>query len=222
MPLTKTTSPGRLLDACEHRADHHGVGAGDQRLGDVARLLQTAIGDHRDAGGLARQRGFVDRGDLGYATSGHDAGRADRARTEADLDRVGACVDECLRTLAGRDVAADDLHVLGGWVGLEPLDDLEQHADVSVGRVGDEHVDTGLDEGRGALPGIAEVADRGTDHESAVGVLGRVRELLGLHEVLDRDESDEATGVVDQRQPLALVLAQQQRGVLAGDALVAR
>ena len=33
---------------------HDRVGAGDERLGDVAGVLQTAVGDHRDAG-LARR-----------------------------------------------------------------------------------------------------------------------------------------------------------------------
>ena len=80
---------------------------------------------------------------------------------------------------------------------------------MAVGGVDDEDVDTGLDERRGPLPGVAEVADRGTDEQPAVAVLGRVRELLALDEVLDGDEPGEAALVVDERQPLALVLAEQ-------------
>ena len=70
-----------------------------------------------------------------------------------------------------------------------------------------EDVDAGLDQGRRALPGVAEVADRGADQQPAVGVLGGVRELLGLHEVLDGDQAGQPALVVDQRQLLALVLA---------------
>ena len=88
----------------------------------------------------------------------------------------------------GGDVAADHLHVLGGRVGLEPAHHVEQQADVAVGGVGDEHVDTGVDQRRRPLPGIAEVADRGADHQPTVGVLAGMGKLLGLHEVLDRDE----------------------------------
>ena len=44
--------------------------------------------------------------------------------------------------------------------------------------------------------------------------------MLGLHEVLDRDEPDESAVVIDDRQPLSLVLAQQARRFLALDALV--
>ena len=74
---------------------------------------------------------------------------------------------------------------------LSRCDHVEQHPDVAVGGVGDEHVDAGLDQRRRPLPGVAEVADRRADHQPAVGVLGGVRELLGLHEVLDRDQPAE-------------------------------
>ena len=57
----------------------------------------------------------------GAPDAGDDAGRADRARTHADLDGVGAGVDERLGALARRDVAADDLDVTGRRVALEPL-----------------------------------------------------------------------------------------------------
>src|SRR5829696_2373038 len=40
---------GRLVGAGEHRAEHHRVGAPRDRLGDVARRGDPAVGDHRDA-----------------------------------------------------------------------------------------------------------------------------------------------------------------------------
>ena len=43
--------PGRLVGAGERRADHHGVGAAGDRLGDVAAVAHAAVGDH-----LARTR----------------------------------------------------------------------------------------------------------------------------------------------------------------------
>ncbi len=137
---------------------------------------------------------------------------------DADLDRVGTGVDERLGTLAGRDVAADDLDVPGRRILLQPLDHLDQHPYVAVRRVGHEHVDTRVDQGGGALPGVAEVADGGTDEQPSVGVVRRVGELLALDEVLDRDQPAEVAGLVDQREPLALVLAQQAGRLVAGDA----
>ena len=101
---------------------------------------------------------------------------------------------------------------------LSRADHVEQQPGVAVGGVDDEHVDAGLDQRGGALPGVAEVADRGADEQAAVGVLGGVGELLGLHEVLDGDQPGEPALVVDDRQPLALVLAQQRGRVVAADA----
>ena len=84
---------------------------------------------------------LVDGGDLRHADAGDDAGGADRARADADLDGVGAGVDERLRALAGRDVAADDVDVRERRVGLEPADDVEHARGVAVRGVDDEHVD---------------------------------------------------------------------------------
>jgi hypothetical protein len=50
---------GALLAPGQQRADHHRVGAGDDGLGDVAGVLHAAVGDDRDAGRLAGQRGLV-------------------------------------------------------------------------------------------------------------------------------------------------------------------
>ena len=124
--------------------------------------------------------GLVDRGHLRHAHPGDDAGGADRARADADLDRVDAGVDQRLGAGAGGDVAADDLDV-ARWRGsaLEPPDHLEQQAGVAVRGVDDEDVDAGLDQGRGALPGVAEVADRRADEEAALVVLAGVGVLLG-------------------------------------------
>ena len=80
---------------------------------------------------------------------------------DADLHRVGTRVDERLRAGPGGDVAADDLDVPRRGVGLEPVHHVEQQPDVPVRGVGDEHVDAGIDQRGGALPRVAEVADRG-------------------------------------------------------------
>jgi hypothetical protein len=108
--------------------------------------------------------------------------------------------------------------VAGRRVRLQPGDHVEHEPGVAVGDVRHEDVDAGLDQRRGALPRVAEVADRRADQQPPVGVLGGVRVLLRAHEVLDGDEPGQPARVVDQRQPLALVLAQDRRGVLARDA----
>ena len=218
MPLTKTSSPGLSSQPASSEPSITVSAPATSALAMSPEYCRPPSPIDRDAGRPARQRRLVDRGDLRDADAGDDAGRADRARPDADLDGVDAGVDERLRAGAGGDVAADHLDVPGGRVGLEPADHVEQQPGVAVGGVDDEHVDAGLDQRRGALPGVAEVADRRADQQPAVGVLGGVRELLGLHEVLDGDEPGEPALVVDQRQLLELVLAQQRGRVVAADA----
>ena len=65
-------------------------------------MTGTPVG-RRDA------RDVVDRADLRDADARHDTRRADRAGPDADLQRVGARVDERPRRLGGGDVAGDDL-----------------------------------------------------------------------------------------------------------------
>src|SRR5262249_12751822 len=99
---------GALGQAGEQAADHHAVGAGGQRLGDVAGVADAAVGDHRDAagGGLGA---VVDGGDLRHAHPRDDPRRADRPRPDAHLHGVGPGVDQGPGPLGRRHVAGDDL-----------------------------------------------------------------------------------------------------------------
>ena len=104
---------GRLVGAGKHRAEHHGVGACGDRLRHVARRGDAAVGDHRHAVARRGLCDVVDRRDLRHADPRDDAGRADRARPDPDLDRVGAGVDQRLGRVGGRDVAGDHLELAG-------------------------------------------------------------------------------------------------------------
>ena len=83
-------------------------------------------------------------------------------------------------------------------------------ASLAVGGVDDDHVDTRVAQRAGALPRVAEEADRGTDPQAALVVFRRVRVLLALVEVLDGDEAAQAPGGVDERQLLDLVLREDR------------
>ena len=80
-----------------------------------------------------------------------------------------------------------------------------------------DHVDAGVDQGAGPLVRLLADADRGGHPQPAGGVLGGVRVLLALGEVLDRDQPAQPAGVVDDRQLLHLVLAQQGQRVALCD-----
>jgi hypothetical protein len=81
---------GRLVGARQRRADHHGVGAAGDRLGDVAARAHAAVGD--DLGVLAGLqhvlgaggRDVGDRRRLRDAEAEHAARGARRAGTDAD------------------------------------------------------------------------------------------------------------------------------------------
>ena len=166
--------PG-LVGAGEHRAEHHGVGAGGDRLGDVAGdvMPPSAITGMPCA---ARRLGdVVDRRDLRHADAGDDARGADRSGPDADLHGVGARIDQrlrrrrrsrCCRRSARRRTAA-----------LIRRDHLDHAARVAVRGVDDEHVDPRGDERRGALERVGPDADRRADAQAALLVLGRVRVL---------------------------------------------
>jgi hypothetical protein len=94
------------------RADHHGRRAGGERLDDVARVLDAAVGDHRHAGPARAGRTQSSTRDLGHADAGDHARGADRARADADLDTASApaSTSACV-AVGGRDVAGDDLQL---------------------------------------------------------------------------------------------------------------
>ena len=130
-----------------------------------------------------------------------------------DLHRVGAGLDQRGGRGAGGDVAADHLDPVAD-LGLELADHVEHPPVVGVRGVDDQHVDPGVGQRHRAIPGVVADADRGTDQQPAVTVLGGQRVLLGLDEVLDGDQPGQPAVPVDDRQLLDLVAAQQaQRGV---------
>ena len=97
--------------------------------------------------------GVDDRGELRHADAGDHAGGADRARADADLDRVGAGLDQRPRALGGRDVAGDDLGVV-----RQPADLARRPRSTRVGmavRGVDHHdVDAGGEQRLGALDAL--------------------------------------------------------------------
>ena len=138
--------------------------------------------------------------------------------THADLDAVGTGVDQRLGAFAGGGLAADDVHVRRGGIGLEPADHLQHALGVAVRGVHEEGIHTGVDERHGAFPAVAEEADGRADAQAAFVVLGGERVLLGLGEVLGGDQALEPALLVNERELLDLVRGQLVRGFLAADA----
>ena len=190
--------------------------AGD-RLGEIAGIFDAAVGDHRHAGRARRLRRLEDRGELRHADAGDDARRADRARPDADLDRVRAGVDQRLRALARRDIAGDDRDLVGR--ALDAPDLLEHLLGMAVRGVDDEAVDAGRHQQLGALETLVADRRRRGDAQAPVGVLGGVGMGGRLLDVLDGDQADAAARVVDHDQLLDPVLVQQPARLVLADAL---
>ena len=211
----------RLLAAGEHRAQHHAVGTGGDRLGEVARGADAAVGDHRHALGPAARRHAHDRGQLRHADAGDDPRGADRARADADLDRVGAGLDQGRRRLAGGDVAGDDLGARWTAGARRPRCRARPREWPCAVSTTITSAPAAISASARSMPGVAR-AGGGTDAQPALRVLAGVREALRLLDVLDRDQADQAVGVVDHEQLLDPVLVQQLHGLGAADALAHR
>ena len=100
----------RLVGAGEPGPDHHRRGAGGERERHVARVAYSPVGPDVPAELPGRGRALEHRGELRPADAGHHPGRAHRARPDADLDDVGARLDQLAHALGGHDVAGDDGH----------------------------------------------------------------------------------------------------------------
>ncbi len=164
-----------------------------------------------------RLRRLEDGGELRHADAGDDAGGADRARADADLDRVGAGVDQRLRALARRDVAGDDRHFVGGALNAPDL--FEHMLGMAVSGVDDQAVDPRLHQQLGAREAFVADRRRRRDAQAAVAVLGGVGMGGRLLDVLDGDQADAASVLVDHHQLLDAVLMQQPARFVLGDAL---
>ena len=153
--------------------------------------------------GRADARALVDRGHLRHADAGHDPGRAGERRARSPhLHAVHAGIDQGVGRLRrwrrcrrrARSSSRDQLP--------RHLDDA---AGVAVRRVEHEHVDARGGERLRALDRVRADADGSADPEPPLRVLGRVRKLEPLRDVLDRDQPLQATVGIDDRQLLDLV-----------------
>ncbi|MPL90530.1 hypothetical protein SDC9_36582 [bioreactor metagenome] len=182
--LVKDHLARRLVGAGDRRADHGAACARRDRLREIARELDAAIGDDRH---VTRARaGVHDRGELRHADARDDARGADRARADADLDRIRTRLDQRLRRPRRRHVAGHHLHVLA--VFLDPLDGDGDARRMAVRGVDHDQVAAGIDERAAAL--VARIAHGrgGGSAQPALAVLRRERMQHRLLAVLQRQQ----------------------------------
>jgi hypothetical protein len=163
--------------------------AGD-RLGDVAGELDAAVGDD---GNVLRLRGFDrrhDGGQLRHADAGDDAGGADRARADADLDGIRAGIDQRRVPPAVATLPAMMRTELESFLTRVTASRTRAEWPWAVSTT--RRIDAGLDQALGALETVLTDADGGGGAQAALHILGGVRVELRLLDVLDGDQADAA------------------------------
>ena len=132
---------------------------------------------------LGRGRGaVVDCRHLRDTDARDDPRRAARPRPDAGLHRVGAGVDQRLRTVARRDVTGDELDRAAR---LDRADDVEHAGRMAVSRVDDEEVCACVGQRLRPLERVGADADGRTDSKPSLVVLRRPGMLDLLLDVLD-------------------------------------
>ena len=145
---------------------------------------------------------------------------ADRTGTNANLDGVGAGVDQCLGAIGRRHVAGDHLHVVGKLLHLG--DGLQHIFRMAVGRVDHQHVDTGVNQGLRTF--VSLVADGGGcgNAQAPLIVLGCVGVEARLFDVFHGDQADALIGRIHHQQLFNPMLMQKALGLVVADALAHR
>ena len=206
LPLMKISSPGLSSQPASRLAEHDGVRAGHDRLGDVARILHAAVADHRHAGRPAARAASMIAVTCGTPTPATtrvvqiEPGPTPTLTASAPAS-TSACAParsrRCRRPCRRRSVL------------LEPGDHLQHLSAVPVRGVHHQDVDPGLDQGAGPLVDVLADPDRGGDPQPAGGSLVACGNFSLLAKSLTVIRPREPAVVVDDRQLLHLVLAQQ-------------
>ena len=146
-------------------------------------------------------------GQLWHAHAGDNPRRTDGARSDADLHRVRARIDQRLGRFRRRHITGNDLNGVGNL--LRALNRLRHRDGVAMRGVYDHAVDARFDQRFRPLK--ARIADgRGRRHTQAPGrILGGVRVHGCLVHVLHGQQADTAIVIIHDDQPLDPVLVKQ-------------
>ena len=206
-----------LFGTGQETTQHDRIGTGHDGLGYVAGVVDTTIRHQGDTGGLAGLGGVVYGGELGHTNTRHHAGGADGTGAHTDLDRIHSGIDESLGALLGGDVATDDIDMVEGMIGPDPANHVEHELGVAVGGIDHEHIHARIGQSGDTLPGVSEESDRCGHPQATLLILGGLRILLGLDEVLDGNQARKFALSIHQGELLHLVLGQEGVGIFLGD-----
>ncbi len=211
-PLIQNRLARAFFGSGQQAPDHHRIGSGRDGLADIARELDAAIGDKRHSRTTRSARALGDRSDLRHTRTADHAGGADGSRTDADLDPIGAQIDQIASAFKGGHVTGNQVHVR--QFVLNDTNSLHDAVAMAVGGVHYNDVHFLGYQLLGAFQIIAHRTHRRADAQPALRILGRVGVLQLLLDVLDGDQALEREVLVHHQQLLHAMLMQNLFGFL--------
>ena len=171
-------------------AHHDGGSTKRQTLDNVTNILDTAVGNARNAEPGGESAHGVDGSGLG-AADGHDLlGDAGRATAHTNTETVDTSADKSSSLLTSRDVSANDVEV--GELVLDPFDHFDLVHGVALGAIENSNVKTSFNKlGQTDLILGTGTNSGGAEELLAVGELGSEREVLVLGKIGARDHGNE-------------------------------
>lgn len=209
----------RRLSGTGEETTHHDSGsAKGEALDNVADVLNTAIGNARNAEAGSESADTVNGSGLG-ATDSHDLlGDAGRTTAHTNSETVDTGRNEGGGLLAGDDVTTNDIKTRE--LGLAPLDHVNLVHAVALGAVKNDDIEAGVDKHLETDLVLGTSTDGSSAEELlAVGELGSQREVLVLGQVGAGDHGDQVLGRVDNGELALLGLGENLVGLLKGDAV---
>ena len=208
---------GCLFGTGEHAAHHHRAGTGSNGFGNVTAEANATISNQGHTGAFECCGDTVNCHDLWHTDTGHDAGGANRARANADLDRIRTRLDQSERGGAGGDVAANHFHMRK--ILLDPAHPIDHAFAVAMCGVHHNGIHTGTGQQLDALFSALTYAHRRTHTQFALGIPRGIRKTGLFGDVFDGDQAFQLKRVVDHQKTLNFVLIQQDLGLREGGAI---
>ena len=191
---------GAFIRARQQRADHGAGGARRERLGEIAGILDAAIGDHRHVFLRSRLGRFQDRRELRDAHARDDARRADRTRADADLHGIRTGIDQRPGAGGRRHVAGDDLNGIGEF--LDARDRIQNLLGMAMRGIDHHAIDTRVDQEFRAPIAFLAGGRGGGDPQAALAVLVGVGVEARLFDILHGEQAHAAIIAIDNEQLL--------------------
>ena len=155
-----------------------------------------------------------------HTDAGYNARGADRARPDADLDRIHAGIHQRLGAVRGGDIAGQHLGLIAQF--LDRADGVEHAFAVAVRGIDNDHIDTSRQQRLGTRQAIVTDTRRGGNAQTPLFILGRVGKILRALNIAHRHHADAAILLINNKKLFNAVAVQQPFGLFRVDTLAHR